>query len=224
MRALLKSDVVQRLFSFLASLYIRFVYATSRWQLIGRNHPETLIAEGKPFIISFWHGQLGMLGKSWIWKQRKFHMLISAHKDGQLIARTVAHFGIDSIAGSTQRGGTQALRQILKSLKDGHTIGITPDGPRGPTRIASDGVAMIAKLANVPVIPLTFSNSRKINLGSWDRFHLALPFSRGAFLWGPPIYPEGETSQLRQRIEDAMNDLQKEADESVAGKRTKGYT
>ena len=117
MRSFLKSDRVQRFFSFLASLYIRFVYLTSHWQLVGRNYPETLNAEGKPFIISFWHGQLGMLGKSWIWPQRKFLMLISAHKDGQLIARTVAYFGIDSIAGSTHRGGTQALRQILKGLK-----------------------------------------------------------------------------------------------------------
>jgi len=217
MRHLLRSAFVYRIFAFLAAFYIRLVFFTNKWQVVGNEIPESYIQSKKPFIVCFWHGRLGMLAYAWTWKERPFRMLLSAHRDGQLIGRTVAYFGITSIAGSTRRGGTQALRGMLKTLKNGETIGITPDGPRGPCQVASLGTVTLAKLANVDMIPVTFSTSRRICLNTWDRFYLALPFGRGTFMWGNPISPPISSDpqaieQVRVNLETTLTALQNKAD------------
>lgn len=150
-------------------------------------------------------------------KTQPIHMLISSHPDGQLIAKTVAHFGIQTIAGSTTRGGTQALRNMLSALKAGEYIGVTPDGPRGPRMRASDGIVNIAKLAGVPVIPASFGIARRRVLGSWDRFILAWPFSRGVIVWGEPItidrnLDDAQLEAARQSIETGLITVTNEAD------------
>jgi lysophospholipid acyltransferase (LPLAT)-like uncharacterized protein len=218
LRPLLRSELSGRLFAFLASLYIRFVFFTCKWKTLGKEIPESYIQANKPFIVCFWHSRLSMLACAWTWKDRPFHMLMSTHRDGLLIARTVSHFGITWIAGSTQRGGTEALRGLIKTLRNGETIGITPDGPRGPSQVASMGVVTLAKLAKVDMVPITFSTSRRRLLNSWDRFHLPLPFGRGLFIWGDPISPptrsdEVEMEKIRQQLETEMTHLQNKADE-----------
>src|SRR5690348_17934377 len=95
------------------------------------------------------------------------HMLISAHPDGQIIADAVTYFGVDSIAGSTKRGGSAALRTMLKRLKEGDCVGITPDGPRGPAMTASVGIVNVAGLAGVPIRPITNWRGRSRTLRTW---------------------------------------------------------
>lgn len=217
LRHLLRSEFSYRFFAFLAATYIRLVFFTCKWDVLGKEIPESYLQAKKPFIVCFWHGRLGMLACAWTWKDRPFRMLMSTHRDGLLIARTVGHFGITWIAGSTQRGGTEALRGLIKTLRNGETIGITPDGPRGPSQVASLGVITLAKLAKVDMVPITFSTSRRYRLKTWDRFHLPLPFGRGLFLWGDPISPptrgdEAEMEKTRQLLETNMTDLQNKAD------------
>ena len=84
----------------------------------------------------------------------------------------MTYFGVDSIAGSTSRGGTAALRTMLKRLRAGDCVGITPDGPRGPAMRASTGIVNIARLARAPIVPITYATSRRRVLATWDRFHL----------------------------------------------------
>src|SRR5262249_57505072 len=88
------------------------------------------------------------------------HMLISAHRDGRIIADSVTYFGVHSIPGSTRRGGLSALRTMLKRLEQGECVGITPDGPRGPAMRASSGIVNVARLAQVPVLPIVFPTTR----------------------------------------------------------------
>lgn len=219
-RVLLKSKYVDVPIAFLAATYIRLVFFTCKWKVLGKEIPESYLKAKKPFIVCFWHGRLGMLACAWTWKDRPFRMLLSTHRDGQLIGRTVGYFGITSIAGSTQRGGTQALRELIKALHKGDTIGITPDGPRGPSQIASLGVITLAKLAQADMIPISFSTSRNYRLQTWDQFHFPLPFGRGAFLWGNPISPpvsgdKIEMERTRQQLEVEMSILQNKADETV---------
>lgn len=216
-RRLLKSDFMFRVIAFLAALYIRLVFLTCKWDIIGKEIPDSYIQSKKPFIVCFWHGRLGMLACAWTWKVRPFRMLLSAHRDGRLIGQTVAHFGIKSIWGSTQRGGTQALREMLKTLRQGETIGITPDGPRGPNQVATLGVITLAHLAQVDMIPITYSTSRQVRLKTWDRFHFPLPFGRGVFLWGNPISSspnrdENSMEATRHLLEIDMTMLQDKAD------------
>lgn len=217
-RNILKNLLVNHFFPSLAACYIRFVFFTSHWKTVGREIPQSYFDAKKPFILCFWHGRLGMMACCWVWKKNPIRMLLSAHKDGRLIGQTVAHFGIQSISGSTQKKGTQALREMIQTLKNGQVVGITPDGPRGPNQVASLGVITLAKLARVDMIPITFSMSRNRRLKTWDRFLLPLPFGRGVFLWGHPISPpmKGETLEMehkRTELEQVLTALQNEADE-----------
>jgi lysophospholipid acyltransferase (LPLAT)-like uncharacterized protein len=199
--------------------YIRFVYLTNRWSVEGGDWPRRLTRQGRTFIVAFWHGRLLMMPLAWH-QLTSFHMLISAHRDGRIIAGAMTYFGIETIAGSTSRGGSSALRAMLKRLKEGGCVGITPDGPRGPAMTASIGLINIARLARVPVLPLTYATSRRRVLKTWDCFHLALPFGRGLYIWGEPIeigweLDEAALENVRCLVETRMIEMVREADRRV---------
>ena len=218
-RRLLRSARLRRLLCRVIQLYIRFVYLTNRWTVEGAEPPRRLVAAGGSFILAFWHGRLLMIPMAWQ-RLAPMHMLISSHRDGRIIADAVTHFGVHSVAGSTRRGGTAALRAMLGHLEEGECVGITPDGPRGPATVASLGIVNVARLAGVPVVPIAYATSRRRVLRTWDRFHLALPFGRGVFLWGDPVevvrdLDAGGVERARRLIETRMNDLAREADRRV---------
>src|SRR6202040_4400864 len=142
------------------------VYLTNRWSVEGGEIPRQLRDSGRAFILAFWHGRLLMIPMAWR-RLAPMHMLISAHPDGQIIADAVTYFGVDSIAGSTSRGGAAALRTMLRRLKDGDCVGVTPDGPRGPAMTASLGIVNVARLAPVPILPITYATSRRRLLATW---------------------------------------------------------
>lgn len=215
-KRILSSEFVRRVSCWLASLYIRLAYHTGRWTVVGGDIPEQFWRDGKPFILGFWHGRLLMMPYCWNPK-KTIYMLISQHRDGQLIARTVGHFGIKTAAGSSTRGGAKALRTMVKALSKGEYVGITPDGPRGPRMRASEGVVSVARLSGVPVIPAAFGCSRGRAISTWDRFLVAWPFSRGVIVWGEPVTVDrsADASQqeaARRQIEDGLNAVTKEAD------------
>ncbi|HWK46466.1 MAG TPA: lysophospholipid acyltransferase family protein [Stellaceae bacterium] len=200
----------------LVAVYIRLVWATSRWETRDRSIPEALWRDGRPFILAFWHGRLLMAPKCWV-TDRPMNMLISGHSDGRIIAEAIRHFGLGTIVGSRSKGGLAALRLMVRALAAGDCVGVTPDGPRGPAMRASAGIIGVARLAKVPIVPVSFATSRRRILRSWDRFHLALPFSRGIFLWGEPLVVPADadaTAQeaARSTLEQRLNALTAEAD------------
>lgn len=218
LKKILKSDAVRRSACWLAAQYIRFVWATGRWEIRGDTDVERLYGEGQPFIVSFWHGRLLMMPYGW-GRSKAFHMLISAHRDGELIAHTVKHLGIDWIKGSTakgdkSKGGVQALRAMLKTLKGGAYVGMTPDGPRGPRMRASEGIITVARMSGAPIMPLTYGVRRGKVLKTWDRFLVPFPFSAGVLYWGSPLYvgKDDDVENARQALEQRLNDMTAEAD------------
>jgi lysophospholipid acyltransferase (LPLAT)-like uncharacterized protein len=218
-RRFLRSAWLQRAAGWVAHCYIRLVYLANRWSVEGDERPRRLTAEGRSFIVAFWHGRLLMMPLAWH-RLAPFHMLISAHRDGRIIAGAMTYFGIESIAGSTSRGGSAALRTMLKRLREGGCVGITPDGPRGPAMSASIGIVNVARLARVPILPLTYATSRRRVLATWDRFHLALPFGRGVYLWGEPIeiaadLDEAGLEHARRLVEQRMVEMVREAERRV---------
>lgn len=216
LKRILKSDGFRRLVCWLGSLYIRFAHATTRWTSINAEIPQKFWNTDKPFILAFWHGRMLMMTPEWP-RKRPVHMLISQHRDGQLIANTIAHFGIQTIAGSTSKGGAGALRAMVKALKSGDSIGFTPDGPRGPRMRVSDGLVATAKLAGVPIIPASCATSRRKALSSWDRFLIIWPFGKGVYIWGEPIIvtKTDDPETVRHHIEDTLNTLSADADRMV---------
>jgi lysophospholipid acyltransferase (LPLAT)-like uncharacterized protein len=211
-----RSESVRGFLCWLGAQFIRLVRSTGSWQVEGGEFPAAFWSENKPFILAFWHGRIMMMPYCWP-RNTTIRMLISQHRDGQFIARTVAHFGIDTVAGSSSKGGSAALRSMLRSLKQGECVGITPDGPRGPRMRASDGIVHVARMSGVPVIPCGFSAKRRKVLGSWDRFTVAFPFTRGVFVWGEPVtVPADATAeqleQARLAIENGLTHVTQSAD------------
>lgn len=219
MKRWLRADANRRALCWLIQLYIRLVHMTSRWTMVGAEIPDALIASQRPFIVAFWHGRMLMLPMMWA-RRAPLYMLMSGHRDGRIIADAVAYFGIGSVEGSTSAGGTAALRAMVRHIRAGSCVGITPDGPNGPAMRASEGIVAAARLASAPIVPMTYATSRRRIVQSWDRFHLALPLSRGVFLWGeviavPAALDAAEAERWRALIEERMNALTAEADRRV---------
>ena len=214
---MLNSPSFQGFIAFIGSWYIKFVYLTCRWKRINFECIDHYVNQDKPFIICFWHGRLAMLPTSWRWK-KPFKMLLSSHRDGQLIADVLSHFGIGVITGSTTRGGAKAALGLVKAVRSGVIIGITPDGPKGPAHKVSQGIATISKLVQADIIPVSYSTSRHKTLKTWDRFHFPFPFSRGVFIVANPIpYPKSEEDleSCKSKIERSLNDITNKADKET---------
>jgi len=137
---------------------------------------------GRPVIIAFWHCRQIMMPLCY--GGSRLSILISEHRDGELIHRIVRRFGFDTVRGSTTRGGARALRQMMRLGRSGADLAVTPDGPRGPRCVAQPGVVELAKLTGLPIIPLTFAASKKnfLEAGTASKFpcRSAAPAMRGA--------------------------------------------
>jgi lysophospholipid acyltransferase (LPLAT)-like uncharacterized protein len=121
------------------------------------------------------------------------------------------------IVGSTTRKGFSAFKNMIKALQNGSDIVIAPDGPKGPRQKAQIGVIELSRITGRPIVPVTFSASKKVVFNSWDRFVLPYPFSRGVFIWGDPIHvdPKGDRTHLEEKrllLENRLNDITEQAD------------
>ena len=215
-KKILRSKLIYSLACWIGAKYIKFVSITTKWSFINKNYVDQLWDSNESFILCFWHGRLLMMPLSWN-NKKKVNVLISAHPDGQLLSNTVKHFKIDTIIGSSSKGSSMALRNIIRSLKSGISIGITPDGPRGPKMKINSGIIKIASLTGCKIVPLSYSVKNKLFLNSWDRFLVALPFGKGCFIWGEPIkvkrnISNNEDSKLSNKLEKILLKLTKEAD------------
>lgn len=211
-----RKPAVQRLAGATLAAHIGLVRRSTRWRTVNADAARSAWAGERPVIVAFWHNRLAMMPYCWP-SQRPFHMLISSHPDGQLIARTVKHFGIETVAGSSTRGGSEALRTLVRLIKSGVSVGITPDGPRGPRMRASDGAIALARLSGAPILPAAVSVSRRMVMNTWDKLIVALPFGEGAMVWGEPMTVTGgaDPEDLRQRLERELNRVSAEADTLV---------
>jgi len=192
--------------------FIWFLRRTMRVTYLGESIMPSFAARGEGFIGVFWHARMLMLPL--IYPGKRIHILISSHRDGEIIANVMKRFGFDLVRGSSSKGGMAALREMITLLKSGSDLGITPDGPRGPAEVVKGGVAQVAMLSGKAVIPISFSSSRRFRFDSWDRFYLPLPFSRLVFAVGDPLYhTKGEELEdFRLRIESALQRITAKAD------------
>lgn len=208
------SSFIRRLAGFFIAQYVRLIWLTNKWEHLDKEYPDPYWHQNKPVIACFWHGRLLMLFKAWF-GNHKLHMLISSHPDGEIIARTTQNFGYGWIAGSSTRGGRQAFLKIVKTLKGGESVGITPDGPRGPRCQVTLGVIQMARLAEAAILPISYSSTRGIFMKSWDRFFLPLPFGKGVIIYGPLVKVANSSKSdedLRQELENSLRNITQKAD------------
>jgi lysophospholipid acyltransferase (LPLAT)-like uncharacterized protein len=196
--------------------YLRLVFRTTRWEEKGMEPVDRWLASGEAGVWCFWHNRMAMMSHARR-SSRPHHILISPHADGQLIAAVVGRFGIRPIFGSTSRNPVEGFRRALSVLARGEMVCITPDGPRGPRMRVGLGPIELARIAGVPLVPGTYSTSRRLTFGSWDRFILPLPFGRGIFVAAEPLRVasdcRGEAREaLRAELERRMIAIAAEAD------------
>jgi lysophospholipid acyltransferase (LPLAT)-like uncharacterized protein len=189
----LQSASAQTAIAGLAARYLRFVAATTSWRIEG-DASLTAFAEGAPCIVAFWHEALPAMPIFWLRAKTRMPaplratVLASRHRDGQLIAAIVKRLGISVVSGSSSKGGAGALRALVTALKSGQHIGLTPDGPRGPRRIAAPGTAQLAAMTGAAILPCAAATSWAIQLKSWDAMRFPLPFGRGRLVCAPFIH------------------------------------
>jgi len=215
-RRFLASGPVQSLLALLIAFYIRIIGWTTRWQHEGFEPALELRARWQPFILCFWHGRIAAMPHC---DPDRSHMaaLISGHRDGRLIARTIRQLGLGVIEGSSNRGAEAGLMESARHLHQGGMVAITPDGPRGPRMRAAAGAVKLAALTGAPIYPVSCATSRRRELGSWDRFLLPWPFGRGLFLMGSAIVVPRDADltaieAMRLTLEQKLNEVSADCD------------
>ncbi|HEX6640700.1 MAG TPA: lysophospholipid acyltransferase family protein [Thermoanaerobaculia bacterium] len=193
-------------------LVVRALSSTLRVRHV---HPEHM--EGTPqYILAFWHRHmLPLLGRS-RWKP-PIAVMTSRSKDGDISTNVLALYGVESARGSSTRGGSSALRGLLRKARDGRSMVFTPDGPRGPAGVVKDGVIFAAQASRLPILPMAYAAKKFIQLRSWDRMIIPKPFSKGLILYGAPIVVprDGDTEEWRVIVEQRLNELSAEAERLV---------
>ena len=181
--------------------------------------------EQRPRIYVFWHEYI--LLPLYLRGNCDLAMLLSRHRDADILERVAYHLGFDCVRGSTNRGSIAALRELTRRGQSMH-LTITPDGPRGPRRRLAQGPIYLASKLQLPLVPLGFGYDRPWRARSWDRFAVPRPFSRGRAIMGPaitipPHLDRAETENCRQRVETLLNRITLEAETwATSGVRRKG--
>lgn len=148
------------LLPYLASILLRLIHLTMRIERIDFDLAEEFYKKGRNAIFAFWHGRQLMMPFA-PYDRKRAVVLVSLHRDGELMSRTISHLGIRSIRGSTTRGGLRAALQLIRLAKTKSDLWITPDGPKGPVFRVNPGVIILAKKTGLPIFPITFSASKK---------------------------------------------------------------
>ncbi len=210
-------------FSRVAAGYIRLVFRTGDWRIIGEATPARFWDADKPFIGAFWHGRLLMM--PCCWRQGKaIRVLISLRGEGPLIAAVISHFDLGAVYGSSTQGGTRALRALARASAEGNSVAVTPDGPLGPRMRVARGIISLARMTGLPILPVSYSARRAAVLKSWDSLLVPYPGSGGAIIWGEPVSvdPDADADALeaaRIALETQMIALTNEADR-LCGRNT----
>ena len=221
------SDLLRRFVAWAARLYVRFVQATTRWTVDGDENRQRIVDSERPNVLAMWHGRfhLSLPDKP---EPREALAIVSANRDGDMVARFLAGFGVGALRGSSwdlrkgkrDKHAASAVREALRRLRQGALLVVTPDGPRGPRMRVQPGVATLSALSQAPVTPFAYATRWGWVAPSWDRMFIPSPFCRGVKVWGAPI-PAPETRDdasleaHRLRIEQALIEACERADRLV---------
>ena len=190
--------------------------STLRVQRIHFDRYLGLKARGVPILFALWHGRMFLSIQAH--RHEGIVTMASRSKDGEIIAGWLERNGYSVVRGSSTRGGSEALREMVRRMRDGRGGALTVDGPTGPPRRVQPGIVSLARMTDAWILPITSSSARPKFLSSWDRYLLSLPFSRNVVLYGEPFPIEAHDSDedAQSRIGVALDDATREADH-VAG-------
>lgn len=193
---------------------IRALGATLRWREEGREHLDAIVAGGHQPVMAFWHGRI--LPAIYHFRNRGIVVITSDNFDGEWIARIIHRFGFDTVRGSTSRHAARAALKAKRRMAEGHPVGVTLDGPRGPALVAQPGAVWLAKATGNPILPFHIEAARHWTAGSWDSAQVPRPFSAVAVVMGEPLWVPGDADdpvleQRRLALEQALARLKDRA-------------
>lgn len=203
--------------------YIRLAHATSRWRREGFEPMDDALRAGEPVIFVVWHQRLMMAPYMFDLSLGPICSLTSAGRAGRMVGALLGRFGWENISMSSHKRHVALSREVLRRMKQGVSVGIAADGPRGPARVSSTVPLVWAKSSGCRVFAVSFSASRVVEFPTWDRMWLPAPFSRGVFRcaeWTgtvPRQTGEAELEALRQSFEATL-DAVTEASDRAAGR------
>jgi len=211
----MKEFLMMKVVPYLAYLYIRFLRRSMRIEFRGVEILDQVRKESGCYILAFWHSRFVLM--PYAYPDSRIVVLASSHRDSRMLGNILTRFGLVRVEGSSTRGGTAGLRALLRKVREGYDVGITPDGPKGPRRKVKQGVIATARFTGLPVIPVTFSAGTARRLRSWDRTMIPRPFSRGLFLYGDPILVPRDADdevmeEYRLKLEETLDRLTDIAD------------
>ena len=225
MKQLLGNSFVQFVIGRTIGLYMLLVGVTTRWTRVNEAAVKPFWTGNGKLVACIWHGRFVQVHKLWAFGKGKTKgvFLISRSREGGIVTHASRTVGAEVIRGSSakrgyNKGGAEAVREMVRHIEGGGCMGMTPDGPKGPRMRAKLAPVQVAKLAQAPMMCLAWSTNWRIVFDSWDRFILPLPFGRGALIWSDPIAPpspdasDAEMEAVRQKLEAEMNRIAAEAD------------
>lgn len=238
MKSLLRSPFIAALLGYILWGWMALVAWTTRWKIEGADGARAaLTGRESGLVLASWHETILMLPSGWTrsirqWPERKGRvaMMVSLSPDGAAVSEAVSRFDIDLVRGSSSnkkkaakdKGGLRALAEASKRLKEGGFICMTPDGPRGPRRIASAGAVTLAQRAGAAVLPYAIATKPAPRFDSWDKLVFPLLFARGAIVFGALVECDrhADTEALRQALQTSMDTATRRAEE-LAGYKSR---
>ena len=205
----------ERAVASLGAAVLNRLMGTTRITTEGEENFRRFHREGKPVVFTLWHGRL--LPCTYHHRGQGVVTLISQHRDGEYITRVVRKWGYTAVRGSTTRGGLEALRELIRHVKDGRSLAITPDGPKGPRETMKPGPVIIAQRTGAPVIPVVSGADRAWFFGGWDRFLIPKPFARLHIIYGEPVFvprraDEAEIQAISADVERRLAEMMRRVD------------
>jgi lysophospholipid acyltransferase (LPLAT)-like uncharacterized protein len=164
------------------AMLVRALAVTWRVREVNGARHRDALASGQRVIYAFWHGEL--LPLLWHHRGQRIAVVVSEHRDGEIIARIAERFGYATVRGSSSRGASRALIGLMRAVEAGYHGAVTPDGPRGPAHVFAPGAAIAAQRTGAPILPIRVSASRAWRLRSWDRFLIPKDCARVRIVYG----------------------------------------
>src|SRR5438128_1016026 len=201
-------------------ILINLIGRTVRFEIEGWDNWEAASRDGKIPIYTFWHNRVFLA--TYFWRRRGIVVMTSQSFDGEYIARFIQRFGYGAARGSSTRGATGAIVEMVRLMRTGCPTAFTIDGPKGPRYVAKMGAVLLAKKTGNPILPFTITANRFWEAKkSWDRSQVPKLFARAHALIAPPIFVPADADEAllnskRDELQESLDELNRRGDEKYS--------
>ena len=216
-----KERLIIRFAAFFFYCLIGFLGWTTRFEMRGIEEWEEIERKGRTQIGAYWHD--GIILVTYFWRHRKVAIITSQSFDGEYTARFIQKFGIGAVRGSSTRGGTAALVELIRLIKAGCRGAFTIDGPKGPPHVVKEGALLAAKKTGNPLFAFSITPRAFWTINSWDKLKIPRPFTKALVIFSEPIYvsetaDDAELAARRDELQAALDRITAEGEAWLAGK------